>query len=74
MGSRGGIMRFAYVSLIPLPERGSIDLEDAALDESVGSDKLVVGGVVDLDSLAETGKHDFAWKWDIRHQSTWSCG
>lgn len=39
---RGGVM-----SLVPLPERGSVDLDDSALDEGLGSEKLVVRGVVD---------------------------
>jgi hypothetical protein len=37
-----------YMRLIPLTEGGSIDLDDCALDEGVGSDKLVVRSVVDL--------------------------
>jgi len=36
------------MSLVPLPERGSVDLDDSALDEGLGSEKLVVRGVVDL--------------------------
>ncbi len=36
------------MSLVPLPEWSSIDLDDGTLDESLGSEKLVVGGVVDL--------------------------
>jgi len=40
--------RLGVVGLIPLPEGGGIDLDDGALDEGVGSDELVVGGVVDL--------------------------
>jgi hypothetical protein len=35
------------VRLVPLTERGGIDLNDSTLDKGVGSDQLVVGGVVD---------------------------
>ena len=35
------------VRLVPLAERRSVDLDDAALDERVGADELVVGRVVD---------------------------
>ena len=35
------------VSLVPLTERSSVDLDDASLDNGVGPDKLVVRGVVD---------------------------
>jgi hypothetical protein len=34
------------VGLVPLPERCSVDLDDGRLDDGVGSDKLVVGSVV----------------------------
>lgn len=37
----------AIVGLIPLAEGGGIDLDDGALDEGLGADELVVGGVVD---------------------------
>lgn len=37
----------AVVLLVSLTEGGGIDLDDGALDEGVGSDKLVVGRVVD---------------------------
>jgi hypothetical protein len=36
----------SIVSLIPLTERSSIDLDNGTLDKSVGTDQLVVGGVV----------------------------
>lgn len=36
------------VLLVPLTERRGVDLDDGRLDEGVRSDKLVVGGVVDL--------------------------
>jgi hypothetical protein len=36
------------MSLIPLPKRRSVDLDDSALDEGLGSEELVVRGVVDL--------------------------
>ena len=39
---------YTYVSLIPLTEGGSVDLDDGTLDESVRANKLVVGSVVDL--------------------------
>ena len=37
-----------YVGLVPLTEGGGINLDDSVLDERVRPDKLVVGGVVDL--------------------------
>lgn len=37
-----------HVSLIPLSEGGSIDLDDSTLDKSVGTDQLVVGSIVHL--------------------------
>ena len=37
----------AVVGLVPLSEWVSVDLDDGALDKGVGSDELVVGGVVD---------------------------
>jgi len=41
---------------VPLSERSSIDLDDTALDQSVGSDEFVVGGVVDdTDDLGLSG-------------------
>jgi hypothetical protein len=36
----------AVVSLVPLTERSSIDLDDGGLGQGVGADQLVVGGVV----------------------------
>jgi hypothetical protein len=36
----------AVVGLVPLTERGGVDLDDGALGQGVGADKLVVGGVV----------------------------
>jgi hypothetical protein len=36
----------AVVSLVPLAERSGIDLDNGGLGEGVGTDKLVVGGVV----------------------------
>lgn len=36
------------MSLVPLSEGGSIDLDDTALDEGVGTDQLVVGSIVHL--------------------------
>ena len=37
-----------YVSLIPLTEGGSINLDDSTLYESVGTNKFVVRGIVHL--------------------------
>lgn len=37
-----------HVSLVPLPEGGGIDFDNGALDQGLGSEQLVVGGVVDL--------------------------
>lgn len=37
-----------YVSLIPLAEGRSIDLDDSVLDKGVRPDKLVVRGIVNL--------------------------
>lgn len=37
------------VSLVPLTEGGSVNLDDTRLDEGLGTEKLVVGGVVTLD-------------------------
>lgn len=36
----------AVVSLVPLTERSSVDLDDGALGQGVGADKFVVGRVV----------------------------
>lgn len=41
------------VSLVPLTEGGGIDLDDGALDEGLGTDELVVGGIVD--DIDDTG-------------------
>lgn len=38
-----------YVSLVPLSEGGSINVDDARLDEGLGSEQLVVGCVVSLE-------------------------
>ena len=35
------------MGLVPLPEGGGIDLDDGGAGQGVGTDKLVVGGVVD---------------------------
>lgn len=35
------------VSLVPLSEWGSINLHNAGLDEGLGSDQLIVTGIVD---------------------------
>lgn len=36
----------SVMSLIPLTERGSIDLDDGRLDKSVGADQFVVGSII----------------------------
>ena len=41
-------MRGTYVRLVPLPEGGSIDLDDSALDKGVRPDELVVARVIHL--------------------------
>ena len=41
------------MSLVPLPERGGVHLDDAALDESLRTDQLIVTGVVD--DIDDTG-------------------
>lgn len=38
---------FTVVSFVPLTEGSSIDLDDSALDEGLGTDEFVVRGVVD---------------------------
>lgn len=38
--------RLAVVGLVPLTERGGVDLDDGALGQGVGADELVVGRVV----------------------------
>jgi hypothetical protein len=37
-----------YVSLVPLSEGGSVNVDNTRLDKGLGSEKLVVGGVVSL--------------------------
>lgn len=37
-----------YVSLVPLAEGSSVDVDDGGLDEGLGSEKLVVRRVVTL--------------------------
>lgn len=39
---RSGIM-----GLIPLSERKAVNKDDTVLDQSLGSDQLIVGGIVD---------------------------
>jgi hypothetical protein len=39
------------MSLVPLPERSGVNLNNSTLDESVGSDKFIVGGVVHLNYI-----------------------
>jgi Trm5-related predicted tRNA methylase len=36
------------VGLVPLTEGGSVDLDDGAFNEGIGSNEFVVGGIVDL--------------------------
>lgn len=46
----------AVVGLVPLSEGGGVDLDDGALGQGVGSDQLVVGGVVgDTDDTGLAG-------------------
>lgn len=40
------------MGLVPLSEGGSVNVDDAALHKSLGSEQLVVGGVVSLRSAA----------------------
>ena len=41
---------------VPLFERGSIDLDDTVFDQSFGTDKLVVGSVInDIENSGLTG-------------------
>jgi hypothetical protein len=40
--------KLTYVGLIPLAERGGIDLDNSTLDEGVGTNKLIVRGIVHL--------------------------
>lgn len=51
-GGNGGLGTLedggGVVSLVPLSERSGIDLDDGTHDEGLGSEKLVVGGVVHL--------------------------
>lgn len=35
------------MSLIPLPERGGVDLHDAGLHQGLGAHQLIVGSIVD---------------------------
>ena len=44
---------FTVVRFVPLTEGSSIDLDDGALDEGLGADKFVVGGIVD--DIDDTG-------------------
>jgi len=43
------------VSLVPLTEGGSVDVDNGRLDEGLGSEKLVVGGVVSLGLARDLG-------------------
>lgn len=45
---RDGSPKGTHVSLVPLPEGSGIDFDNSALDQGLGSEQLVVGGVVDL--------------------------
>ena len=44
---------FTVVRFVPLTEGSSIDLNNGVLDEGLGTDKLVVGGIVD--NVNDTG-------------------
>lgn len=39
--------RTGIMGLIPLSERKAVNKDDAVLDQSLGSDQLIVGGIVD---------------------------
>jgi hypothetical protein len=47
-----GRARSTHVRLVPLPEGGGVDVDNARLDEGLGSQKLVVGSVVALKESA----------------------
>lgn len=38
--------------LVPLPKRSGVDVDDAGFHECLGSEKLVVGGVVSLKTVS----------------------
>lgn len=54
LGGLGGLAasgnRLGVVGLVPLSEGGGVDVDNGRLDEGLGSQKLVVGGVVSLAS------------------------
>ena len=54
LGRLGGLAasgnRLGVVGLVPLSEGGGVDVDNGRLDEGLGSQKLVVGGVVSLAS------------------------
>jgi hypothetical protein len=55
-GSLGNARGDSVVLLVPLLEGGSVNLDDGSLDEGVGTDQLVRGGVVsDTEDTALTG-------------------
>lgn len=39
--------RSSIMGLIPLSERQAVNKDDTVLDQSLGSDQLIVGGIVD---------------------------
>lgn len=47
LGSLLASQRSGEMSLIPLPVGKAVDKHDAVLHQSLGSDQLVVGGIVD---------------------------
>lgn len=47
LGSLLASQRSGVVSLIPLPEWKAVNKDDAVLHQGLGSDQLVVGGIVD---------------------------
>lgn len=54
-----------YVSLVPLSEGGGINVDDTGLDKGLGSEKLVVGGIVSLSKYISL---------IVPHWGSWSLG
>ena len=46
----------SVVGFVPLSEGGSVDVNNGGFDEGLGSEKLVVGGVVSLLSVGFLGR------------------
>lgn len=64
-GDLGADNSLGVVGLVPLTEGGGVNLNDGRLDEGLGTEKLVVGGVVALEkSVSKCGsgvKFDDFW-------------